>query len=87
MHGVCVCVQAEIVRRLIPDNVVTIATGGIGGSEQAARYCNAGYDAVCLGRALTMHPFPNRLVHNIRRFRGHPASPSLNGVFRDQLGS
>ena len=72
--------QAEQVRELIPDNVVTIAAGGIGSSEQAARYSALGFDAVCLGRSLAMHPSPDKLVGNIRKFEGPPAIPGVNGM-------
>ena len=69
--------QAEAVRRLVPDHVLTVATGGIGSSEQAARHGDAGFDAVCLGRALALHPEPAALVRNIR---GHVSAPLLPGT-------
>lgn len=53
-------------RRLVPDNIVTIAAGGIGSSEQAIGLADAGFDAVVLGRALAVHPEPQKLIRNIR---------------------
>ena len=58
--------QAEAVHRLIPGNVVTVAAGGIGSSDEARRLHEAGFDAVVLGRALTAHPDPTRLADHIR---------------------
>ncbi len=36
--------------------VVTVATGGVGSSDQARRYSDVGFDGVCVGRALMLHP-------------------------------
>ncbi|CAN0085667.1 unnamed protein product, partial [Ectocarpus sp. 8 AP-2014] len=44
--------QAMAVRHLIPDQVLTIASGGIDSGEQAGRLTDEGYDAVVLGRSL-----------------------------------
>eukprot|EP00903_Cladosiphon_okamuranus_P011971 g11243.t1 len=44
--------QAMAVRNLIPDQVLTIASGGIDSLEQAGRLTDEGYDAVVLGRSL-----------------------------------
>jgi indole-3-glycerol phosphate synthase len=71
--------QAAEVRGLIPDNVVTIATGGIGSSEQAALLADAGFDCVGLGRALAVHPEPKKLVQNIRAVEAMPAIAGWNG--------
>ena len=71
--------QAEVVRGLIPDNVVTIASGGIGSSDQARTLADAGYDAVALGRALTVHPDPKSLVQNILSIESMPALSGWNG--------
>ena len=57
--------QAETVRRLVPDNVVTVAAGGIGSSDEARRLGGCGFDAVALGRALAVHPCPSQLATNI----------------------
>ena len=71
--------QADLVRRLIPDNVVTIATGGVGSSEQAALLADAGFDCVGLGRALAVHPEPRKLVQNILQVEAMPAVAGWNG--------
>ena len=71
--------QAAEVRSLIPDNVVTIATGGIGSSDQAALLADAGFDCVGLGRALAVHPEPKKLVQNIRAIEANPAIAGWNG--------
>jgi len=73
--------QADSVRRMIPDNIVTIAAGGIGNSEQAIKYSTMGYDSVCLGRALGRHPKPDMLFNKIRSHVGPPIFAGYNGAF------
>jgi len=71
--------QAEAVRRMVPDHVVTIAAGGMGSSDQARRLSDCGFDGVCLGRALVLHPDPPQLVRNIRDFQASPLLAGVNG--------
>jgi hypothetical protein len=40
---------------------------------------NCGFDAVCLGRALSLHPDPPALIKNIRNFQGPPLMAGTNG--------
>ena len=44
--------QAAGLRKFIPDNIVTIATGSLVDAEQVKRLQSAGFDAVILGRSL-----------------------------------
>eukprot|EP00752_Nemacystus_decipiens_P014650 g13047.t1 len=44
--------QAMALRNMIPDQVLTIASGGISNLEQAGRLTDEGYDALVLGRSL-----------------------------------
>ncbi|CAM9666966.1 unnamed protein product [Ascophyllum nodosum] len=44
--------QALGLRNMIPDQILTIASGGISSMEQAAELSDEGYDAVVLGRSL-----------------------------------
>ena len=64
---------------MVPDNVVTVATGGLGASEQCKRLSDCGFDSVCLGRALAVHPDPKALVKNIRDYQGVGLMPGMNG--------
>ena len=59
--------QAEAVRQIVPDNVVTLAAGGISSSDEARRLSRESFDSVVLGRALNAHPDPKQLVKNIAK--------------------
>ena len=58
---------------MIPDNVVTIATGGITSAHEVTELAEAGYDAVIIGRALLADSGAKMLVRDIRGYRPHRA--------------
>jgi len=54
-------------------------------TRQARTLSNCGFDAVCLGRALSMHPDPPALVRNIRNFQAPPLMAGTNGALPSDL--
>eukprot|EP00752_Nemacystus_decipiens_P017202 g15411.t1 len=50
--GSCTPSRPMALRNMIPDQVLTIASGGISSLEQAGRLTDEGYDALVLGRSL-----------------------------------
>ena len=58
---------------MIPDNIVTIATGGITTAHEVTQLAEAGFDAVIIGRALLAGPDAKTLARDIRSYRPHRA--------------
>ncbi|CAN0191988.1 unnamed protein product [Ectocarpus sp. 4 AP-2014] len=77
--------QAMAVRHLIPDQVLTIASGGIDSVEQAGRLTDEGYDAVVLGRSLVSGASGPELIRGIVDRVGVPRSMLGWGVKAEDL--
>lgn len=62
--------QALGLRHMFPNEVLTIAAGGLSSPDDIARLSDAGYDAVVLGRSLVTSPDPYKLIKKIRDRQG-----------------